>query len=500
MSLSSGVGDEPGIIDIVSVNEEIALLGALIINPQKIVPMVEDILLPSYFSSSVYGDIYAEILRLYVDGHLPDPFSIRRFLDKHPSSGQIKPSEFVAKIVSAMVGLNEINREYALTIRDSWRRRTLYLACKETTELCLMPGTESAQEISDQLEARLLDLADPALDTEKNVPVFQAIAKAYEDAQEAVRRGDALAGISSGYRSFDVLTNGLVGGNLYLIGARPGMGKTSIALGMGMRIACSGKRVLFWSGEMTAKQLGARAASGKTGLNLRSILSGRDWDDGEGRRSLSKAQWSHFMAACDEATKFPIEFDTRGAISVVQLRSRARRMKRSKTGLDAIILDYVGLMSASSHATRGGLYAALTEISKDLKSLAKELDVPVIALAQLNRKVEERPDKKPMMSDLRDSGGLEQDADVIGLLYRAEYYLRKELQEGRRKDETDEKWKVRADELLLRIGDCEGQGQLHIAKNRHGPEGLVRLRFEAATTWFRDETERASSNAWGEKL
>ena len=474
------------------------LLGAIMTNPQKTMPMIEEILDPTHFSDGLLGAVYQDVLRIWTAGGVPDIFSVKRIVEKHPDMEGVseeKLSRFVADLLNATVGINEINISYAKSIRDAWHRRAILQTIIEVGQLCQHPGEMSSDAISEQLEEELLQISQKSGDSTPNISAWDAVCEAHESAVAAARRGDALEGISSGYRGFDELTGGLTGGNLYLIGARPGVGKTALGLGMAARVASMEKRVLFWSGEMPGKQLGARLASARTGIDLRAIRMG-----GDGNNELSQQQWDEYQDACDYAQSLPMEIDTREGITVSQLRSRARRMKRSRQGLDLIVLDYVGMMKASAATQRRGLYEAMTEISKGLKALAKELDVPVIALSQLSRKVEERPDKKPIMSDLRDSGGLEQDADVIGLLYRAVYYLQKERSEGQGPREKEDDWDTRKYELDMKIQRERTRADLFVVKNRHGQEGTVELRFNAPTTWFWDISDISSTKAWGDRL
>ncbi len=334
--------------------------------------------------------------------------------------------------------------------------------------------------------------------------IAEAIAQAIACGRDALARGSALAGLSWGYPALDRMTGGLLAEGLYLLGARPAMGKTALGLGIAMRVAARGERVLFWSGEMAARQLGARAGAAWAGLSTLSVFSGRRYDIPEDvetgmRVNLAPWQWDDLAEGERQAEGVPLELDTRSGLTVAGLRSRARRMKRSKAGLGLIVLDYVGLMQGSEAARRRGRYEEMSEISAGLKTLAKELGVPIIALAQLNRDVEKREDKRPIEADLRDSGGLEQDADMVAFLYRDHYYLAKEASgDGlqKRERETDEQFANRCSDLQFRMREAVGKAQVLIRKNRHGGTGSVRLRFDHDSTWFRDESEDPRSPAW----
>ncbi|MBS1067269.1 DnaB-like helicase C-terminal domain-containing protein [Gluconobacter cerinus] len=488
---------------------ECALLGSVLMQSKKTMEAVEEILRPEHFYDRLNGVIYEKALMIYNEGRTVDPFTIIRHFE-HPDLdlwGEVDPKVYISKLAAAYVS-DRLAYDYAREIRETAMRRDLMALCQQTSDACCKPEDQKAEEILEGHEAALMNLASGNTETQPNVTFHEALCTAVTKAKEAVARGSALAGLSWGYKSLDRLTNGLVGGNMYVLGARPAMGKTSLGLGIGLRIASNGARVLFWSGEMTADQLGARGGAAKSGLNLRSVFSGRRWDVPEEAMTgeqppLEDWQWAALNRACDAAYHLALETDTRGGLSVAMLRSRARRMKRSKKGLDAIVLDYVQLMRGSPRV-RGRLrYEEMTEISNELKVLAKELDVPVVVLAQLNRESEKRENKRPQMQDLRDTGALEQDADVIGLIHREHYYLKKEASSGeltRRDRESPEQFSLRCQEFNDRLDKARGRGDVHIVKNRHGPEGRCRMLFDDETTWFRDESEDPRSPAWGREL
>ncbi|AAW62063.1 Prophage replicative DNA helicase DnaB [Gluconobacter oxydans 621H] len=488
---------------------EQCLLGSVLIDSKTTLEAVEEILRPEHFSDPINAQIYEKALLIYNEGRKVDPLTIMRHF-MHPDEmvwGKVDPKEYFAKLLNAYVSTRTA-LDYAREIRDAAMRRELMALCQQTSDLCCRPEDQRAEDIVEGHESALMHIAMGMSDSQPNVTFHEALCNAVLSAREAVERGSALAGLSWGYRSLDRLTNGLVGGNMYVLGARPAMGKTSIGLGIALRVASAGKRCLFWSGEMTAEQVGARGGAAKSGLNLRSVFSGRRWDVPEEAATgqqppLEGWEWNALQGACDEAQKLPLEIDTRGGLTVAQLRSRARRMKRSKRGLDAIVLDYFQLMRGSPRVRGRMRYEEMTEISNELKILAKELDVPIIVLAQLNRESEKRENKRPAMSDLRDTGALEQDADVIGLIHREHYYLQKEASAGglvKRDKETRDSFDARCQEFQERLDAARGKGDVFLVKNRHGPEGRCRMLFDNETTWFRDVGEDTRSPAWGAGL
>ncbi|MFT8785442.1 DnaB-like helicase C-terminal domain-containing protein [Gluconobacter oxydans] len=488
---------------------EHSLLGSVLVDATKTLEAVEEILRPEHFADPVNAQIYEKALLMYNEGRKVDVLTIIRHFE-HPDEliwGKLNPREYLAKLMNAYVS-PRVALDYAREIRDAAMRRELMTLCQQTSDLCCRPEDQRAEDIVEGHETSLLHIAMGMSESQPNVTFHEALGNALLSAREAVERGSALAGLSWGYRSLDRLTNGLVGGNMYVIGARPAMGKTSLGLGIALRIASGGKRTLFWSGEMTAEQVGARGGAAKAGLNLRSVFSGRRWDVPEDVETgqqppLESWQWNALQGACDEAQKLPLEIDSRGGLTVGQLRSRARRMKRSRRGLDAIVLDYVQLMKGSSRIQGRMRHEELSEVSRELKALAMELGVPLVVLAQLNRESEKRENKRPMMSDLGDTGSLEKDADAVALIHREHYYLQKEASAGglvKRDKETRDSFDARCQEFQERLDAARGKGDVFLVKNRHGPEGRCRMLFDNETTWFRDAGEDARSPAWGAGL
>jgi len=487
-----------------NVQAEQALLGGLLTNGKKVLPLVEEILEPEHFYNPLNGKLYAAARQMVYAGGDPNPVTLRDQFKHHPLLGDVSPSEFFTTIMTSMVGF-PVCPDYARTIRDCWLRRNLMQVCINVADTCSRPDDKTGEGILEGLEEELLQIVQGTAETSPNVTLGEAVSSAVRSAREACARGNGLAGISWGYKALDRMTTGLLPGNFYVLGARPAMGKTALGLGIAARVASSGRRTLFWSGEMTASQLGARAGAAFSGLSTQSVFAGRRYDLPEDietgtRLPLESWQWAELEEGERAAASLPLEIDTRSGLTVAQLRSRARRMRRSRAGLSLIVLDYVGLMRGSAGARARGKYEETTEISNELKSLAKELDVPLVVLAQLNRESEKREDKRPMISDLRDSGSLEQDADVICLLHREHYYLKKQAAAGgvsRREKETQEQYANRVFELEQKCEAARGKANVFLPKNRHGPEGVCRFKFDDNSTWFRDEHEDERSLAWG---
>lgn len=486
-----------------NVEAEKALLGA-ILTDNAAFGRVEEILEPEHFYIPLHGAIYGAMRTLIWAGNVADPVTLRPKFENDP----LLPSDMHAGMVFAtllqcMVGITNA-ADYAWAIRSAWFRRNLFDVCSETADLCCMPGERPDSAIMELLESRITRIASGSVEIQPTVQIGDAIGLAIENARAAAERGDGLAGITWGYKALDRMTGGLHAGDLTLLGARPAMGKTALGLGIAVRSAAAGNSVLFWSGEMRAAQLGARAGAAWAGLSTLSVFTGRRYDipphvDTSQREPLADYQWRELEEGEHAAASLPLRIDHRSGITVAELRTQARAMKRSKQGLDLIVVDYVGLLSASTDSRSFNLTHKMTEISKDLKNLAGELEIPVLALAQLSRESAKREDKRPELTDLRDSGSLEQDAATVLFLHRDHYYLNKQLGDGnipRNDRETDEAYSARCASLIQRTRDSKGKATAYIAKNRHGATGGCALQFQDMTTWFRDVDESENGPAW----
>jgi replicative DNA helicase len=275
-------------------------------------------------------------------------------------------------------------------------------------------------------------------------------------AEAAHKRDGRLAGISTGFPSLDRILGGLHKSDLIILAARPSMGKTALATNVAFSASAVGTRVGFFSLEMSDEQIAFRILAEQTGVPSERVRRGE----------LTSAEFDRAVTVKETLESISLQIDPTPALSIGTIRTRARRQQR-KHGLDLIVVDYLQLVEATNR--KDGRVQEVSEISRGLKALAKELDVPVLALSQLSRAVESRADKRPLLSDLRDSGTIEQDADVVMFIYREEYYLERGSDADRR-----------------RVADVAGQAELLIAKHRNGPTGAVHLRFDGAITKFSD--------------
>jgi replicative DNA helicase len=311
----------------------------------------------------------------------------------------------------------------------------------------------------------------------------QALATAVDMAAKAFQRDGKLSGIATGLRDLDTKMGGLQPSDLVIVAGRPGMGKTALATNIAYNVAkayrgevqadgttkaVNGGIVGFFSCEMSAEQLATRIIAERTGIPSSSIRRG----------GITETDFEKIRDYSIELQSLPFYVDETGGLSISQLTARARRLKRQK-GLDLLVVDYIQLLQGSGKRGNDNRVQEVTEITTSLKAIAKELNVPVIALSQLSRQVESRDDKRPQLSDLRESGSIEQDADVVMFVFREEYYLANK--EPRAGTPEYEKWQ-------LDMSLVHGKAEVIIGKQRHGPTGTVELQFEASVTRFGDLT------------
>jgi replicative DNA helicase len=372
-------------------------------------------------------------------------------------------------------------QDYGRTIYDLALRRDLIGIGEDMVNVAYDAPVDFAPRAQiEDAERRLYELAESGRYDGGFQKFSQALTLAVDLAAKAFQRDGKLSGISTGLRDLDTKMGGLQHSDLIIVAGRPGMGKTSLATNIAYNVArayvpelqadgtmkaAHGGVIGFFSCEMSADQLATRIVAERTGIPSSSIRRG----------GISEADFEKIREVSIELQSLPFYVDETGGLSIAQLMARARRLKRQK-GLDLIVIDYIQLLSGSGKRSENRVQE-ITEITTSLKALAKELSVPVIALSQLSRQVESRDDKRPQLSDLRESGSIEQDADVVLFVYREEYYLgNKEPRPG---TPEHEKWRLDMDL-------AHGKAEVIIGKQRHGPTGTVDLAFEASVTRFGD--------------
>ena len=461
-----------------NVEAEQALLGAILVNNEAFY-RVSDFLEPQHFFEPVHRVIFEVAGQLIRANKVATPVTIKTFLPADLAIGDINLAAYLARLAAEATTI--INAEdYGRAIYDLAIRRALIGIGEDMVNTAYDATVEETPSTQiEDAEKRLFDLAERGNYDTGFHPFETALLTAIDMASNAYKRDGHLSGLATGLADLDRLMGGLQPSDLIIVAGRPGMGKSSLATGIGFNIAkawagdlqpdgsmktVNGGIVGLFSLEMSAEQLATRIIAEQSGVSSSNIRRGR----------IDEEEFAHIVEAAREMNRVPLYIDQTGGLTIAQLAARARRLKRQR-GLDVIIIDYIQLMQGSSRRGSDNRVQEVTEITNNLKSLAKELNVPIVALSQLSRQVENRDDKRPQLSDLRESGSIEQDADVVLFIYREEYYLKnKEPKPGTVEYMT---WQQEMEQ-------AHGVAEVIISKQRHGPTGTVRLHFEDSLTRF----------------
>ncbi|MEX2126841.1 MAG: replicative DNA helicase [Xanthobacteraceae bacterium] len=461
-----------------NIEAEQALLGAILVNNEAFY-RISDFLEPRHLFEPIHQKIFEVTAGLIRAGKIATPVTLKTFLPPDADIAGLTPAQYLARLAAEATTV--INAEdYGRTIYDLAIRRDLIRIGEDLVNVAYdAPVDLAPQEQIEDAERRLYELAETGRYDGGFLRFSDALKDAVDLASKAYQRDGHLSGLATGLIDLDQLMGGMQQSDLVIIAGRPGMGKTALATNIAYNVSVeyrgkprpdgsietvSGGIVGFFSLEMSAEQLATRILSEQTEIPSSRIRRG----------DISESDFAKLAAAAQVMQSIPLYIDETGGISIAQLAARARRLKRQR-GLDVMVVDYIQLLSGSSRRAMEGRVQEVTEITTGLKALAKELNVPIVALSQLSRQVESRDDKRPQLSDLRESGSIEQDADVVMFVYRDEYYLRnKEPREG-----TEEWFKWDAD-----IKASENRAEVIIGKQRHGPTGTVKLSFEAQFTRF----------------
>jgi replicative DNA helicase len=461
-----------------NIEAEQALLGAILVNNDALY-RVSDFLEPLHFFEPVHQQIYDVSRSLIRTGKLASPVTLKTFLPADADIAGLTLAQYLARLAAeATTIINAV--DYGRTVYDLAIRRDLIGIGETMVNVAFdAPVDFAPRDQIEDAERRLYELAE----TGRYGGGFQkfetALTTAVDMAARAYQREGRLSGLATGLKDLDSKMGGLQPSDLVILAGRPGMGKTALATNIAYNIArawrgevrtdghidtVNGGIVGFFSLEMSAEQLATRIIAEQSGIPSSTIRRG----------GISEHEFERIKDVAIELQHLPFFIDETGGLTVAQLAARARRLKRQK-GLDLLVIDYIQLLQGSTRRSLEGRVQEVTEITTSLKALAKELNVPVLALSQLSRQVESRDDKRPQLSDLRESGSIEQDADVVMFVFREEYYLsNKEPRPG-----TDEyaKWQVE-------MAAVHGKAEIIIGKQRHGPTGTVNVQFEAAVTRF----------------
>lgn len=462
---------------------EMGLLAALLAN-NRAYEKVSELLRPEHFADARHGRIYDAIGKLAQKGQQANAATLKNYFEHDGELADIGGAEYLARLQASAVTI--INaQDYAQRIFDLYLRRELIdIGTDVVNEAYAFDVDSDANAKIESAEQKLFDLAEKG-QAEGGFKTFNtALTAAIDMATLAFKRDGAVTGVTTGFADMDDKLGGLHKSDLLIVAGRPSMGKTALATTIAFNAAHyyrttdraedRGKQVAFFSLEMSAEQLANRLLSERVEIPSDKIRRGE----------VAGEDFPKFVQAAQELASLPLHIDDTPALSVSAVRTRARRLKRTH-GLGLIVIDYLQLLSPPPGMRAEGRVQEISAITRGLKALAKELDVPVVALSQLSRAVEQREDKRPLLSDLRESGTIEQDADVVMFVYREEYYHSR-AEPGRRPDEDESKFNERHQKWQERGEQIMNIAEVILGKQRHGPIGTVRLRFDGQFTKFSD--------------
>ncbi|HKK16893.1 MAG TPA: replicative DNA helicase [Gammaproteobacteria bacterium] len=433
-----------------SVEAEIAVLGA-VLTDNSVWENVIERLSPEDFYRKDHRIIFQAIMTLDSEGHPFDVVTVAEWLDSHKQLDDAGGLSYLAALAESTAGASNI-RAYADIVRKRSILRQLIRATNQISETVFNPQGRNSDQILDYAEQTVFEIAEREAKGRKSYRAIKdLLVTALDRVDELFRRDSHITGVSTGFDDFDDKTAGLQNSDLIIIAGRPSMGKTAFAINIAEHAAIKGKlSVAVFSMEMPGEQLAMRMMSSLGRIDQHKVRTGKLHDD----------DWPRLTSAVEILKDARLFIDDTPALTPAELRSRCRRISR-ESGLDMIIVDYLQLMQVPG--TTENRATEISEISRSLKAMAKELNVPVVALSQLNRSLEQRPNKRPVMSDLRESGAIEQDADVIAFIYRDEVY----------NEDTADK----------------GKAEIILAKQRNGPIGMVTLTFLGQYTRFENYIE-----------
>ena len=450
-----------------NVKAEQLLLGAILIN-NEVLARVGSFLQEEHFYEPVHGRIYKTILLIIDKGVSASPVSLKNIFDKDDALEGVGGAEYLSKLV--MMATTVVNAyEYAKIIYDLAIRRKLIFVGEEIVNDAFSNDLEESEKQIEKAESHLYQLSQSDEYDKGFSHLADSITESIQKIDRVIKNPSSVSGITTGYIDLDAKLSGFQNSDLVIIAGRPSMGKTAFAINLAFNAAYElyeknkEEKILpsvgFLSLEMPAEQLSTRLLSMKAEIESSLLTSGR----------INEADYNKLRLQGEILSKIPIFIDDTPALSIASIRAKARRLKR-RHNLGMLFVDYLQLVRGTA-ASIGNRVLEIGEITQGLKAIAKELNIPVIALSQLSRAVEQREDKKPLLSDLRESGSIEQDADIVMFLYREEYYLlRQQPEPGGPKH----------DEWAQKISKAYNKLEIVIAKHRNGPIGEVPLYYEAA--------------------
>ena len=450
-----------------NIEAEQSVIGSILIS-NEIFDEINMIVNSKNFYDPMHQKIFGAIEKLIYSGMLANPITLKNYFEKEKD--EINVPDYLIKITKFSTSSRQ-TIEYSKLIYDLFVKRELIKISENIIDTAKLNDLDhDGQSIIENFEKSLFDLAEKGSFSSSLIKFDEAMKMTIEMASNAYKNDEGIVGVPTGLSDLDDRLGGMHKSDLLIIAGRPSMGKTALATNIAFnaakKIQEDGRKstIAFFSLEMSSEQLSTRILAEQSRIKSNDIRRGR----------ISEEQFDKFIETSKDISELPLYIDETPAISIAALSNRARRIKRLY-GLDMVVVDYIQLMRAANF--KEGRVQEISEITQGLKALAKELSVPVLALSQLSRAVEQRDDKKPQLSDLRESGSIEQDADVVMFVFREAYYLeRKEPQPAT----------VEHAEWQSKMNDISNRAEIIIGKQRHGPTGNVFLEFEAMFTRFKD--------------
>jgi len=429
-----------------NLDAEESVLGAMLLSPTAIETVAELVSAGDFYRES-HGTIYRAALDLYTRGEPVDAITLADKLEKDQLLERAGGVEKIHELAALVPAVSNISH-YARIVHEMATLRGLIRVGSEIARLGYDRPGESV-ELVDRAEQALFELTQGRV-TNQFAHIDELLKESFERITQLYEAGSDLTGTPSGYRDLDRLTSGFQPGNLVIVAARPSMGKSALALGMASNIAVrSSIPVALFTLEMSKAEVTQRFMCSEGKVESQRLRTGK----------LAADDWPRLTSACDKLSKAPIYVDDTGSVTMMEIRSKLRRLKTRQPDLGLVIVDYLQLMTSGT--TSENRVQEVSQISRSLKVLARELEVPIMALSQLSRAVEQRHDKRPILSDLRESGSIEQDADLVMFVYRDEYYNPEDTESA-------------------------GIAEIILAKNRNGPTGSEKLAFQKRYAKFAD--------------
>jgi len=457
------------------VDIEQALLGAILIDNYAL-ERVSTVLKPDHFYDPLHQRLFDAIERMWAKGHAVTPLTLKALMEQDAGLAEVGGQAYLVSLARAAPAIPNV-KDYARILADLAMRRELIRIGEDIVNTAFEAPIDFAPAAQiDEAEKALYRVAEKSRFGEGPIGFDVALSQAVQLAEQALARGGHISGVPSGFTDLDSLLGGLHASDLIIVAGRPGMGKSSLATNMAFHAArlwakdradqAESKRgapVLLFSLEMAASQLSARILSEQTEIDMRKLRTGRFTD----------SEWDRFVHTAQVLGDLPLYIDDTGGISIAQIAARSRRLKREKQ-IGLIIIDYLQLVEPSGRRFENRVQE-ISDVTKGLKALAKDLSVPVMALSQLSRGVDNRDDKRPVLSDLRESGSIEQDADVVMFIYREEYYL---------KSREPEPGTTEYDQWMQKLERVHNRAEILVEKHRHGPANKIELFFDERFTRF----------------